>query len=565
VDSEGNDYYYDKLIIATGSRPHIPNIPGVNQSGVYTFRNLKDAESLYSRRIRSRQVVVVGGGLLGLEAARGLAKLNTQVTVVQQGSRLMNKQLDEHAAELLQNEVEALGIRVIANQGVREILGRENRVDGVTLRDGTHVSCDTVLVCAGIKPNLTLARDAHIKLAHGILVDDTMHTSAPNVMAIGECCEHRGLVYGLVNPGFEQAAIAADVILKGSSHYVGSLEVSRLKAVGVQVASMGTIEQTPNNPLVREFRYKDKKQKIYRKIILYKGKIIGAVAIGEWSETRRIQEAYQMGRKIWPWQLLRFLVGGYLWGKSSTDNPTLWPATAIICQCNNINQGTLTNAISEGCTSAAELSKKTGAGTVCGSCKPLISQLAGDNNSRTEKEIGWVPTLIFSAVSLALVFVLVLTPEMQASKSVQTTSFYESIWNDKFWKQVTGFSLLGLSLIGLLMSLKKRVKIPLLQSNRLGKYAYWRIFHVLLGLSCAGLLFFHTGLHFGENLNQLLMYNFIGVLSIGALAGAMVSLSHKFALSTSMNLKKLFTWSHILISWPLPVLLGIHILTVYYF
>jgi nitrite reductase (NADH) large subunit len=210
------------------------------------------------------------------------------------------------------------------------------------------------------------------------------------------------------------------------------------------------------------------------------------------------------------------------------------------------------------------LSSKTGAGTVCGSCKPILAQLVGDAGP-AEKEIGWIPILAFSFLSLILVSFFVGLPERQIADSVQNVSFYESIWNDKYWKQVTGFSLLGLSFIGLLMSLKKRVNWGFLKADKLGKYAYWRVFHVTLGLSCVGLLFFHTGMHLGENLNQLLMFNFIGVIVIGALAGAFVSLSHKFAPSTSIGLKKFFTWSHILITWPLPVLLGIHILTVYYF
>jgi len=564
VDNEGQTHQYNKLVIATGSRPHVPDIPGVDQAGVYTFRNLKDAEYLYARRIRSRQIVVLGGGLLGLEAARGLATHNTKVTVVQQGNRLMNKQLDDKAAAMLQKEVEALGIEVIVDQGVRQIHGRENRVSGVTLRDGTEINCDTVLVCAGIKANLSLARNAHIKVGRGISVDDQMFTSAENVMAIGECCEHRGLIYGLVNPGFEQAAIAADVLSGGSSHYIGSLEVSRLKAVGVQVASMGAIEQTSHNPLVRELKYTNKKQNLYRKISLYKGKVIGAVSFGEWEETRRVQEAYQVGRRIWPWQQLRFLLSGEIWGKASAENPIQWPATAVICQCNNITKGSLLETINAGCSTAAELSKETGAGTVCGSCKPLLGKLVGDSGP-LEKETAWIPTLVFSLVSLLLVAALLFSPAIQVSDSVQTKPFFEGIWNDKFWKQVTGFTLLGLSVVGLLMSMRKRIKLPKISMEKFGKYGYWRLFHTVLGVSCVALLFAHTGLHLGENLNHLLMLNFLAVISIGALAGGAVSLAHTISPSLSTNVKKFFTWSHILITWPLPVLLGIHILTVYYF
>ena len=213
VDQQGNRYDYDKLVFATGSRPHVPDIPGVDQTGVYTFRNLKDAEALSARIWRSRHIVVVGGGLLGLEAARALTRFNTKVTLIQQGPWLMNRQLDEKAATLLKDSIENKGIEVITESGVRNILG-EGRVTGVVTRDKTEIECDTVLLCAGIKPNMELARDANIKVANAIMVDDQLQTSEPNVFAIGECCEHRGLTYGLVNPGFEQAAVAANVIAK---------------------------------------------------------------------------------------------------------------------------------------------------------------------------------------------------------------------------------------------------------------------------------------------------------------------------------------------------------------
>lgn len=558
-DNLGERFVYDTLVIATGSRPHVPSIPGVEQSGVYTFRNLKDTEHLYARRSRSRQTVVVGGGLLGLEAARAMATLNTAVTVVQQGERLMNRQLDQKAAALLEADVKALGVEVITQDGVREIHGREGRVTSVTLRDGVTIECDTVLICAGIKANLEIARNAKIKVGRGILVDDTLTTSAPNVYAIGECCEHRGLVYGLVNPGFEQAAILADILSGGQSHYLGSLEVSRLKVVGANVHSMGEIDELPKRPFLRQLTYVNKKQNSYRKLTIHRGKVIGAVAYGEWIEARRIQEAYQQGRRIWPWQQLKFLLTGFVWGEGASNDPRLWPSTAIICQCNNISQGQLLSAINSGANSATALTSKTGAGSVCGSCKPLLAQMLG-SKEKQEKEKAWLPALLASVIAALLVTFVGLTPGMQISDSVQTIGAYESIWNDKFWKQVTGFTLLGLSVIGLLMSLRKRINI-----KRLGEFAYWRLLHIFLGLACAGILILHTGLHLGANLNRLLMFNFIAVVCIGALAGAAVSLSHTLKPSSAMGLRKFFTWSHILITWPLPILLGIHILTVYYF
>lgn len=558
TDNRGATYPYDALVLATGSRPHVPHIPGVNQTGVYTFRNLKDTESLYNRVTRARHIVVVGGGLLGLEAARALLRANTRVTVVQQGQRLMNRQLDEIAGECLMSKVISLGISVITNSGVRNILG-DGRVTGVVTRDGDTIECDTVLLCAGIKPAVELARDSKIKVARGILVDDHLATSAKNVYAIGECSEHRGKTYGLVNPGFEQAAIAADVISKGNSHYVGSLEISRLKVIGETVCSMGEVTDLGARPQLREWRYQNKKDGIYRKIVVHKGKLIGAVGFGEWPEIRRIQEAYQNQRTIYPWQCARFIFSGAIWGNSDNDDVNLWPASTVVCQCNSITQGELSQAFQAGADTLAKLTTQTRAGTVCGSCKPLLEKMVGHTGPR-EKIKTWLTTTVLTALALIGALLIALLPPIPYSNSVTDPTFLEFLWNDKFWKQVTGFSLLGLSALGLLMSLRKRIN-----NDRFGDFAYWRVLHIFLGASCVLLLVTHTGLRLGENLNQWLMLDFLSILILGGIAGVVLALGHKFSANLSQRLKRFWTWTHIIVVWPLPVLIAMHILTVYYF
>ncbi|MBW8192533.1 FAD-dependent oxidoreductase [Neiella marina] len=559
TDNQGIRYNYDQLVLATGSRPHVPNIPGVQQTGVYTFRNLKDTEALSARASRCRHVVVVGGGLLGLEAARGMLKFNTKVTLVQQATRLMNRQLDDDAASRLRQKVEALGIEVVTESGVREVLGEQGRVTGVTTRSGDHIECDTVLLCTGVSPNTRLALYANIKVARAIVVNDQLQTSVADVYAIGECSEHQGQVYGLVNPGFEQAAIAADVICGGASAYLGSLEVSRLKVVGEQVCSMGEVAELPSRPFQSELVYRNKSQGIYRKIVIYKGKLIGAVGIGEWPEARRIQEAFKQQRSISKWQQMWFRLGGKLWSDDSEGDIKAWPADAVVCQCNNINQGQLLEAIAEGAGSVTELQQATSAGTVCGSCKPLLTQLIGSAEPAA-KETGWLTMLTMSLVAVLVVCAMAFTPALSVADSVLERGWFEGIWNDKFWKQVTGFTLLGLTVIGLVMSLRKR-----LGWTKLGNFGYWRVLHGVLGAACAGMLIVHTGFHLGANLNQLLMFNFLAVLVLGASAGAVVAFSHKFNPMKTTAIRKFWTWLHTLVAWPLPILLSIHILTVYYF
>lgn len=558
IDALGNTHHYDKLVIATGSRPHVPNIPGTSLTGVYTFRNLKDTEFLYARISRARHIVVVGGGLLGLEAARALLRSNTCVTLIQQGPRLMNRQLDDVGASLLQKKIEGLGVTVIKESGVRQIIG-DARVEKVITRSKDEIECDTVLLCAGIKANVEIARKAKITVSKGIVVNDRLQTSVDNVFAIGECCEHRGLTYGLVNPGFEQAAVLADIFNQGSSHYIGSLEVSRLKVVGESVCSMGEVADVPKRPFLREFKFQKKSDNIYRKLVVHKGKIIGAMAYGEWDESRRVQEAYQQSRTIYPWHIVSFYITGRLFGSGSGNHVSSWPPNAIVCQCNNLSQGELTEAVSSGNDTMAQLQMCTGAGTVCGSCKPLLSDLIGDS-SPAEKEKMWASLLSASLIAILIALLIVFLPALSVSDSVQSTGILEKIWNDKFWKQVTGFSLLGMSSIGLLMSLRKKIA-----NKRLGDFAYWRLLHIVLGVLCASTLILHTGLHFGANFNQILMIDFIAILILGSLAGAVMALSHKFDASLSAKIRRFWTWAHIFVTWPLPILLGFHILSVYYF
>ncbi|MYM64560.1 FAD-dependent oxidoreductase [Pseudomaricurvus sp. HS19] len=557
TDALGQVHPFDQLVIATGARAHVPNIEGTQQSGVYTFRNMKDAQALYSRVARARSVVVVGGGLLGIEAAKGLSRLNTRVTLIQQGPRLMNRQLDEGAAALLQHGVMSRGIHVITDSGVREILG-DGRVTAIRTRDGETIDCDTVLLCAGIRPNLELAREARIRVAGGIVVDDRLQTSADGVYAIGECCEHRGLTYGLVAPGLEQAAVLAENLAGGSACYQGSSSVSRLKVLGEEVVSVGEVADLPQRPHQHEIRYRFAAAKHgYRKLVVHRGRLIGAVGFGSWPQFNRVQEACKSARRIWPWQWLLFWITGRLWLGQGSESVARWPLTAVVCQCNQVSVGALRRATDEGCNTVAALGKATRAGTVCGSCKPLLAQLIG---GAVEKAKGAWALLGASLAALLAVIAVIGLPEAPIAVSVQTQGWFESVWSDKGWKQVTGFSLLGMVTVGLLMSLRKR-----LQWEWMGAFFGWRLLHGVLGMSCALLLIFHTGFHLGENLNRLLMLTFLAVLLLGAGAGAVVSLAHRLPPASAAAVQKTWNWLHLLVSWPLPVLLIVHIITVYYF
>src|SRR5712672_2080251 len=213
---------FSKLILATGSTPLRLNLPGADLSGVHTFRDSRDVDLLLALAAQKKQIVVVGGGLLGLEAAYGLAKAGAPVTLIHLMDRLMERQLDAPAGELLKSLVERKGIEVLLNANTAWIHG-DTRVEGVELTDGRRIEADAVIFAAGIRPNITLAKDAGIPVNRGIVVDDTLQTGAPDIFAIGECAEHRGSCYGLVEPAYEQARALAHHLAGDTACYTGSV------------------------------------------------------------------------------------------------------------------------------------------------------------------------------------------------------------------------------------------------------------------------------------------------------------------------------------------------------
>ena len=229
---------YSKLILTTGSSALRLNVPGADLAGVHTFRDSRDVDLLLTLAAQKKRVVVVGGGLLGLEAAYGLAKAGAPVTLVHLMDRLMERQLDAPAAELLKSLVERKGIEILLNANTARIHG-VTRVEGVELSDGRRIDADAVIFAAGIRPNITLAKEAGIAVNRGIVVDDHLQTGASDVFAIGECAEHRGICYGLVEPAYEQARVLARHLAGKQAAYAGSVVATNLKVSGVSVFSAG--------------------------------------------------------------------------------------------------------------------------------------------------------------------------------------------------------------------------------------------------------------------------------------------------------------------------------------
>ncbi len=558
TDELGNTHRYSKLIIATGSSPHIPNIKGVNLDNIFTFRNMSDIESLMSRRTRSRKTVVIGGGVLGIEAAKAMTRQNTEVTIIDHSLSLMSNQLDETASEMLRDYILSLGIKVYLGQIIKEFKG-DTKVEKILLSDGREIEYDTVILSTGIKPNIDLARKAHLSVGKGIRVNDAMQTSNQDIYAIGECAEHRGKVYGVVKPGLEQAKVAAYSLHGKKENYTGSLSATQIKVIDKQVFSMGDTYEISSVGLRKEYVYRDDTKGIYRKIVIKTHGIVGAIAIGEWDELGRIQESILKKRFVPPWVLLKFKKTGNLWPEEDSKNINEWPAATVICNCTGVTRGQLSSEISNGITTLADIGTSTGASTVCGGCKPLVAQMLSGNvqvdpvkGSRNIFVMGFLTTLI----TLLAIFL----PSIPFANTAEVVWQWDTIWRDSTYKQISGYSLLALSVVALLLSLRKRVK-----KFSFSSFPVWRIIHVAVGFATVFGLAIHSGYRLGEGINYYLALSFIAVLIAGAASSIVVAVEHKIDLSLSRKLKNKFVWLHILAFWPLPALLAVHIFKSYYF
>lgn len=557
VDSSGRTQPYRKLILALGSKPHIPNIPGHNLNGVFTFRNLNDADRLMARTARSRRVIVIGGGLLGLETARGMQKDNTKVIVVDHADRLLSRQLDVEASRRLVDFVESMGISVLLNSAVKKVSG-DLAATGVELFSGRSIECDTVIVATGIVPNIELAKKAGLKTTRGINVDDAMRTSDPDIYAVGECAEHRGQVYGLVAPGFEQAAVAAHNLCGGQSEYQGSVSATSLKVLGKNIFSIGPMAESLSSAASKFHRYQS--SDLYRNVLIRKFRLRGALAVGSWREQPRIVNAVAKRQWIMPWQLWRFRNTGRLWPEAEADEITQWPETATVCQCTGVTRGQISQAITAGASSIAEVTTNTGAGSVCGSCRPLVQNLLG--SSVRPEPVRWSQGLIASALIAVLTTLLFLfAPVIPYAESVQSNWHWDALWRDGFLKQVSGFSVLGIFIVGLSITPRKRWQF---MRNR-GDFDIWRWVHIATGLLVLAALLAHTGLRLGYGLNLWLMLGFIGLILAGGLLTLSIALEHRLDASMARRMRSAGLWLHLLLFWPVPALLGFHILESYYF
>ncbi|HRO61262.1 MAG TPA: FAD-dependent oxidoreductase [Burkholderiaceae bacterium] len=278
----GVEVGYDRLLLATGSTPVVLPVPGHALPGVLSFRDLRDVEAMLEAARSHRHAVVIGGGLLGIEAANGLLRQGMDVTVVHLADRLMDRQLDRPAAELLRNALELKGLRFLLGANTAEIVGSQ-RVSAVRLDDGVELPADLVVMTAGVRPEITLARDAGVHCERGVIVDDTMQTYDPRIYAVGECVEHRRATFGLVAPIWEQARVCG-AHLAGAGHrrYVNRASATRLKVTGVELFSAGDIIGGAGS---EDLVFRDPRRGVYKRLVLEDGRLVGAVLYGDVSDS----------------------------------------------------------------------------------------------------------------------------------------------------------------------------------------------------------------------------------------------------------------------------------------
>ena len=370
---------YDRLIVATGSNPFIIPMPGHDLPGVVAYRDYDDVSAMLAAAKEGGSAVVIGGGLLGLEAAAGLKSQGMDVTVVHLSPTIMDRQLDPAAAYLLQRDLEKRGIRVVTRANTKEVVAkideRGPRAGGIKLEDGTILQADIVVMAVGIRPSVALAKVAGLEVNRGIVVDDGMATSDPSILAVGECAEHRGMVYGLVAPLYDMAKVAADRLLGGDAEYQGSVVSTKLKVTGVAVFSAGDFAEADNR---EDIVFRDATRGVYKRVVLENNKIIGAVMYGDTADGGWFFDLMKRGEDVS--DMRDTLIFGPAYAGGTPLDPTAAVAaladSSEICGCNGVCKGTIVEAIETKELGSLEAVRSvTKASASCGSCTGLVEQL----------------------------------------------------------------------------------------------------------------------------------------------------------------------------------------------
>ncbi|MEL7125965.1 MAG: nitrite reductase large subunit NirB [Pseudomonadota bacterium] len=373
ITGEKGALSYDKLVFGTGSNPFMIPLPGHDLDGVIAYRDLEDTERMMEMG-PDNKVVVIGGGLLGLEAAAGMAARGVDVTVVHIMGHLMERQLDEAAGYLLKKSLEGKGITVKLQANSKEILGDDGRVRALMLDDGTELPCDLLVMAVGIRPNVALAQEAGLAVGKGIHVDDQMCTSDADVFAVGECVEHDGAIFGLVAPLYDQAKVLAQTLLGSEAAFKQKTLSTKLKVTGCDLFSAGDFAEGEGR---EDIVLRDPAKGIYKRLVIEEDVLVGAVMYGDTADSNWF---FQLIKDATPIDEMReTLIFGPAFQGGDTADPlsavAALPRDAEICGCNGICKGTIVDAIAGGATDLGAVKATTKASASCGTCTGLVEQL----------------------------------------------------------------------------------------------------------------------------------------------------------------------------------------------
>ena len=385
VAEDDTEAAYDRLLLATGSNPFILPVPGKELAGVVGYRDIHDTTTMIAAAEKYRHAVVIGGGLLGLEAANGLAIRGMDVTVVHLMPWLMERQLDKTAAQMLQASLEAKGLKFLLEMQTQELLGNEQgRVSAIRLKpalskvegDDSEIPADLVVMAVGIRPNTALAESAGIYCNRGIVVNDTMQTYDPSIYAVGECVSHRGIAYGLVAPLFEQARVCANHLARmGIARYQGSVTSTKLKVTGIDLFSAGDFSGSEE---AEDIVLHDTAGGVYKKLVLQDGKLVGAVMYGDTKDGAWYFQMIRDGKSVAGIRSHLLFGQSHLGnsGHQGQNSAATMPDDMEVCGCNGVCKGTIVKAIKEkGLFTLEDVRKHTKASASCGSCTGLVEQI----------------------------------------------------------------------------------------------------------------------------------------------------------------------------------------------
>ncbi|MFZ3582836.1 nitrite reductase large subunit NirB [Loktanella sp. DJP18] len=375
VTGVNGDVPYDRLVIATGSNPFMIPLPGHDLAGVIPYRDLEDTERMMGLGARpGSKAVVIGGGLLGLEAAAGMAAQGVQVTVVHVMGHLMERQLDAAAGYLLKKALEAKGITVLTAANSKEIVGTDGHVSGLLLDDGTELPCDLLVMAVGIRPNVALAKEAGLAVGRGIHVDDAMVTSDPHVLALGECVEHQGAIFGLVAPLYDQAKVAAATLGDTPASFVAKEVATKLKVTGCDLFSAGDFAEGEGRD---DIVFRDPSRGVYKRLVLEGERLIGAVMYGDTAHSAWFHGLIKDHADV---SAMRdTLIFGPAFQGGAPADPlaavAALPGDAEICGCNGVCKSRIVDAIKGGASTLTDVRAQTKASASCGTCTGLVEQV----------------------------------------------------------------------------------------------------------------------------------------------------------------------------------------------